>query len=319
MSAPPGPPGRPLIGSLIEITRDPIEFLTRCAREYGDIVRYHVGPVTSFLLNHPDHIKYVLADHSRDFIKGRVLRANRLLLGNGLITSEGEAWLQQRRVMQPAFHRQRIEAYRHVMVDYTQRLIADWRDGEVRDIHRDMNHLAQKIATQTLFAADIGSETEDISHAFKICLEQFQTRSRTAFLIPTTLPTPGNVRLRRAAQRLDEIIYRLIRERRADAADRGDLLSMLLQAQTPDGALSDRQLRDEVMTIFLAGHEPAGVALAWTWYLLAQHPDVEKSWWPSSIASWPGAHRSSRTCRNCITPKCSSKKCCVCIPRCGRW
>lgn len=139
-----------------------------------------------------------------------------------------------------------------------------------------MNRLAQEIAAKTLFDADIGDETEEVGRAFRICLEQFQTRSRTAFLIPTTLPTPGNLRLRRAAQQLDEIVYRMIRERRAYSDDRGDLLSMLLQAHLPEGgSMSDQQLRDEVMTIFLAGHDPIGVALAWTWYLLAQHPPVE--------------------------------------------
>ncbi len=275
-SRPPGPPGRPLVGNLIEIASDLLDFFARCAREYGDIARYRVAHVTSFLLNHPDYIKYVLVDNRRNFIKGRVLRANRLLLGNGLITSEGESWLQQRRLMQPAFHRQRVEAYGRVMVDYAERLIANWRDDEVRDIHQEMNRLAQEIAAKTLFDADIGDETEEVGRAFRICLEQFQTRSRTAFLIPTTLPTPGNLRLRRAAQQLDEIVYRMIRERRAYSDDRGDLLSMLLQAHLPEGgSMSDQQLRDEVMTIFLAGHDPIGVALAWTWYLLAQHPPVE--------------------------------------------
>jgi cytochrome P450 len=259
------------------MTSDPLGFFTRCAHEYGDIARYRVVHVTAFLLNRPDYIKYVLVDHSRDFIKGRVFRANRVLFGNGLITSEGDDWLQQRRLIQPAFHRQRIEAYGRIMVEYAERLSAGWRDGEVRDIHQDMNRLTQEVAAKTLFDADLGSETEEVSRAFKICLEQFQTRSRTAFLIPTMLPTPGNVRLRRAMHQLDDVIYRLIRERRAQAADRGDLLSMLLQAQTTDGrTMSDRQLRDEVMTIFLAGHDPIGVALAWTWYLLAQHPEVEK-------------------------------------------
>jgi len=277
LARPPGPSGRPLVGNLIELVSDPLEFLTRCAHEYGDIARYRVVQVTSFLLNHPDYIKYVLVDNRRNFVKGRVLRANRLLLGNGLTTSEGDFWLQQRRLVQPAFHHQRVEAYGRIMVDYAERLIANWRNDDVCDIHLEMNRLAQEIAAKTLFDADIADEAEEISHAFKICLEQFQRRSRTAFLIPTTFPTPDNLRLRRAVQSLDEIIYRMIRERRARPDDCGDLLSILLQANAADGgSMSDRQLRDEVMTLFLAGHDPIGAALAWTWYLLAQHPLVEE-------------------------------------------
>jgi cytochrome P450 len=276
-SAPPGPPGHPLIGHLAEIAREPLEFFTRCARDYGDIVRYRVAHVTSFLLNHPDYFKYVLVDHSRAFIKGRVFRANRLLFGDGLLTSEGDDWREQRRMMQPAFNHQRVATYGQVMVEYAERMMANWHDGEVRDIHQDMNHLSQEIAAKTLFDADLSDETEEISRAVQVCMAQFQLRSRTAFLIPTALPTPGNLRLRRAVHWLDGVIYRMIRERQAQPGDRGDLLSMLLQVQTAEGGgLSDRQLRDEVMTSFLAGHDPVGVALAWTWYVLAQRPQVEE-------------------------------------------
>jgi cytochrome P450 len=218
-SAPPGPPGHPLIGHLAEIAREPLEFFTRCARDYGDIVRYRVAHVTSFLLNHPDYFKYVLVDHSRAFIKGRVFRANRLLFGDGLLTSEGDDWREQRRMMQPAFNHQRVATYGQVMVEYAERMMANWHDGEVRDIHQDMNHLSQEIAAKTLFDADLSDETEEISRAVQVCMAQFQLRSRTAFLIPTALPTPGNLRLRRAVHWLDGVIYRMIRERQAQPGD----------------------------------------------------------------------------------------------------
>ncbi|MGB8645110.1 MAG: cytochrome P450 [Anaerolineae bacterium] len=272
---PPGPPPRPFVGNLIELTRDPLGFMTACAHTYGDISSYHVVHITSFLLNHPDHIQAVLVDHNRDFAKGRLLNANRLLLGNGLATSEGEFWRGQRRLIQLAFHRQRIAAYGAVMVAYAERLAATWQDSETLDLHDEMNRLAQQIAARTLFDSDI-DDTQEVGRAFKVCLEQFQARSRTAFLLPTEIPTPGNLRLNRAVRQLDGVIYRLIAARRAQGEDRGDLLSMLLAARDGDGQpLSDRQLRDEVMTIFLAGHDPVGVGLTWTGYLLATHPAVE--------------------------------------------
>ena len=258
------------------MARDPLGFLTDCARHYGDIASYRVVNVTSFLLNHPDHIKSVLVDNNRHFVKGRVLRANRLLFGDGLATSEGGFWLRQRRLMQLAFHRKRIEGYGEVMVEYANRISARWINGSTIDLHQEMNRLAQQIAAKTLFDADLDVETEEVGQAFKVCLEEFQARSRTAFLIPVAIPTPGNLRLTLAVRQLNRVIYRLIRERRTNENDRGDLLSMLLTSRDEEGnRLSDRQLRDEVMTILITGHEPVGVALTWIWYLLSRHPQVE--------------------------------------------
>jgi cytochrome P450 len=147
-----------------------------------------VARVTSFLLNHPDYIKYVLVDHSRNFVKGRILRANRLLLGNGLITNEGESWLTQRRLVQPAFHHQRVAAYGRIMVNYAERLTASWRDGEVRDIHQEMNCLAQEVAAKTRFDADLASETEEISHAFRVGLGEAFAMLELCLVIATIAP-----------------------------------------------------------------------------------------------------------------------------------
>lgn len=274
----PGPAGHPLLGSLLPLTRDPLAFLTDCARRYGDVTRYRVAHITSYFLNHPDLIQALLVNQQRHFIKGRVLRANRLLLGDGLTTSEGELWLRQRRLMQPVFQRTRVAAYAGRMLECAQRLGDTWRDGETLDLHATMNRVAQDVAARTLLAVPLDAESDAIGRAFRACLEAFQARSRTGFLIPAWLPTPGNLRLQRAVCRLDQVVYRVIAERRALPAGRDDLLSVLLAARDEqDMPMSDRQLRDEVMTIFLAGHDPAGVALTWTWYLLAQHPRVEEA------------------------------------------
>jgi cytochrome P450 len=275
---PPGPAGNLALGNLIEFRRDPLGFFTRCARdaERGDLVRYRIAHVNVYLLNHPDLIESVLVTDHHNFIKGRTLQAGRVLLGDGLLTSEGESWRRQRRLMQPAFHRERIAVYGEAIVASAQQMLATWRPGETRDMHQEMARLTLQIVAQTLFGVQVGAEADEVSVALRVFLKQFRNQMDAALLIPDWLPTPGNLRLRAAIRQLEVIIYSIIRARRADRAERDDLLATLLRAQDEDGRqMTDRQLRDEVMTLFLAGHETTAVALAWTWYLLSQNPDVE--------------------------------------------
>ena len=273
---PPGPAGNLALGNLIEFRRDPLGFFTRCARQYGDVVRYRIAHVNVYLLNHPDLIESVLVTDHHNFIKGRTLQASRVLLGDGLLTSEGESWRRQRRLMQPAFHRERIAVYGEAIVASAQQMLATWRPGETRDAHQEMVRLTLQIVAQTLFGVQVGAEADEVSIALRVFLEQFRNQVDAALLIPDWLPTPGNLRLRAAIRHLEAIIYRIIRARRADRAERDDLLATLLRTQDEEGRqMTDRQLRDEVMTLFLAGHETTAVALAWTWYLLSQIPDVE--------------------------------------------
>lgn len=272
---PPGPPGHLLLGNLPEFKRDMLGFIRMCAREYGDVVPLRLGPVRALLLSHPDAIETVLVKNNRMFTKHFSLRLNRLLLGNGLLTSEGDFWLRQRRLAQPAFHRGRVALYGEIMVAYTERLLATWREGETRDIHAEMTRLALEIVVKTLFDADVAREASDIGAAFQAALASFDTRQWLP--IPEWVPTPGNVRLWPVIRRLNAIIYGLIEQRRRTGHTSGDLLSLLLEAQDEeDGSrMTDKQLRDEVATLFLAGHETTALALTWTWYLLAQHRDVE--------------------------------------------
>ncbi|HZG50991.1 MAG TPA: cytochrome P450, partial [Pyrinomonadaceae bacterium] len=213
------------------------------------------------------------------FHKGRALQRAKRLLGEGLLTSEGEYHRRQRRLAQPAFHRKRIDSYGALMVEYAARDSDRWQDGETRDIAHEMMRLTLAIVGKTLFDADVESEADEIGGALTQILELFQM-----LLLPYSeylerLPLPANRRFTRARAALDAVIYRIIEERRASGTDRGDLLSMLLVAQDEEdsasGGMSDEQLRDEVMTIFLAGHETTANALAWTWYLLAQNPEAE--------------------------------------------
>jgi cytochrome P450 len=277
-SRPRGPRGHFLSGHLPELSRDWLGGLTRYAREYGDYVPLRLGPKRAVLLSHPDYVEYVLVTNARNFIKSPALRNSRRLLGNGLVTSEGDFWRRQRRLAQPAFHRGRIASYGEVMVAYTERLLAAWPDGAERDFHADMMQLTLEIVAKTLFDADVRGAAADVGAALAVILERFNARLNSLlFLVPDTLPLPGNQGLLRAAQRLDVLIYDIIARRRASGQDTGDLLSMLLQAQDEDGSqMTDRQLRDEVMTLFLAGHETTAIALSWAQYLLAQHPAVEE-------------------------------------------
>src|SRR5438445_5781 len=198
------------------------------------------------------------------------------ILGEGLLNSEAETWLRQRRLAQPAFHRSRIDAYGSVMVKFTDDMLRTWQAGETRDIHAEFMRLALGIVAKTLLNADAAGEADRVAAALELLLEDFIYRWRTLLPVPKWLPTPNNLRCRRARQSLEAIIHKYIKQARDGGVDHGDLLSMLLQTRDEDGSgMSDKQLRDQVMTLLLAGHETPANALSWTWSLPAQHPDVE--------------------------------------------
>ncbi len=272
-----GPRGHLLLGSLPDFRRDQLAFFTSCASEYGDVVPVRLGPRRAILIYHPDAIEEVLVTRSRDFVKSPGVRLLRPLLGDGLLLSEGDVWRRQRRLVQPAFHRQRVAAYGEVMTAYAERRMVDWKDGQVLDLHAEMMALTQAIVAKTLFDADVSDEAHAVGHASRVLMEAFAARLRTLLRLPHWVPTPANLRSRRAIRRLDQVVYRIIATRRQSGEDRGDLLSILLHAQDADDGtrMTDQQVRDEVMTLFMAGHETTAVALSWTWYLLAQHPEVD--------------------------------------------
>ena len=275
---PPGPKSRLPLGLLFALRRDPLGFFLKAAREYGDIAYFRLGPEHIYLLNHPDTIKDVLVTHSQNFRKGRGLERAKALLGEGLLTSEGEFHKRQRRLAQPAFHRQRIASYAAVMAACAARLRDRWQEGAVVDMSKEMMRLTLAIVGKTLFGADVEAEAEEIGRALTQSLEMFAATTLPFSELLEKLRLPGYRRFQRAKARLDATIYRMIEEHRAAGRDRGDLLSMLLMAQDTEGdggRMTDLQLRDEAMTIFLAGHETTANALAWTWYLLSRHPEVE--------------------------------------------
>ena len=257
--------------ALYAMRRDPLTFFTRLAREQGDIARFRLGDHEHdlYLLNHPDYIREVLVTQDRNFTKWFSIDRIKEVLGEGLFVSEGEFHHCQRRLSQPAFHRERIASYADQMTMLAIRLRERWEVGRIIDVCREMNWLALMIVAITLFGADVESDAEGIRAALSEILDQF---------VRSVLPHADRDDFESAMARLDAVVYRIIKQRRVSNADRGDLLSMLLLAEDTEGGsgkMTDLQLRDEAMTIFLAGHETSANALAWTWYLLSRHPEAE--------------------------------------------
>lgn len=272
---PPGPKPKFFIGNMPLASPDPLSIFSGWAREYGDIFYYRVAWLHVYFLNHPDLIEEVLIRNPRNFLKDRVVRKSRWFFGEGLLTSEGDFWLRQRRLSAPAFHRERVNSYAKIMADYTEQMLSTWQSGETRDIHQEMMRLTLRIVVRALFNVE-AEQTEQISHALNYVM-----RSATGIrlLVPPSaryLPTPRMIAFRRAVKHLDETVFRIIARHRTQE-DSGDLLSMLMNARDEDGSrMSDKQLRDEVLTFLLAGHETTALALTWTWYLLSQNPEAEQ-------------------------------------------
>jgi len=274
--------GSAILGVWREYLRNPPAFLEKAARDCGDIARFRLVHHNAYLLNHPDWIKEVLVTNQANFTKSRMLERARVLLGDGLLTSEDEFHRRQRRLVQPAFHRDRLAGYAASMVDCAARCRDQWQSGAEFDVSQSMVRLSMGIVARTLFSADIESEADEISEALGQVFKLFE-----ALLMPFSqwlekLPLPSVRRFERARDRLDKTVYRLIAERRASGRDTGDLLSMLLLSRDEEGdsgesrqGLTDEQVRDEALTLLLAGHETAANALIWTWYLLSQNPDAE--------------------------------------------
>jgi cytochrome P450 len=273
---PPGPKGHFLLGVLPEIREEDVKFATRVAREYGDIVYFRVVNIPTYLISNPRYIEEVLLTNYRNFIKAVYLRESRRLFGDGLLTSDGDLWVRERRMGQRAFRHEHIDTYAEMIIGYTNRLLDRWRDGQVHDVHQEMMRLTLEVIAHVLFGRDLADEVQEAEAAISVYLEQFADRFGM-YAVPEWLPTPGNVRYQRAMRKLDGIIYGAIREgRQSSNGAESSLLSAFLRAQDAYGfEMSDRQLRDEMATLFFTGHETTGLALTWTLFLLGENPEAE--------------------------------------------
>ncbi len=274
---PPGPKGHWLLGNLREFRRDLLGFFTRCAREYGDLVALKLGPRLVHLASHPDFVDQVLVSENRKFGKSYVFELLRPVLGNGLLNSEGEFWLRQRRLMQPAFSKASVNGYAEIILAQTVKALDQWAGDKHIDLHHEMNRLALGIVGKTLMDIDLSDVSNEISEPIDSAMRDFSSRFEGWFNPPMWIPTPRNRRAKRNVRQLDLVVNRIIRGRRESGGDRGDLLSKLIAArdEVDQTGMTDRQLRDEVMTLFLAGHETTANALAWTWFLLGQSSEIE--------------------------------------------
>jgi cytochrome P450 len=276
-------PAWPVIGALVPITRlGPIEFFTRAWQKLGDTFRVRLGPRDVVVVTHPDAIEHVFMRNRDNYVKGATYRHLRLLTGDGLLTLEGEPWRKRRRMAQPAFHKESIRALSETMAlvsrDFFDGLKRRLPEGGVIEAHQEMMHLTLEVVGETLFRHRLSHDNTDASaSAFGEALEALSNRGNVPVVIPRWLPTPSNLKLQRSLEHLDEMVYGIIRRARTEERTaRPTLLSMMMDARDADTgeALTDRELRDEVITLVLAGHETTALLLTWGFTLLGKHPEV---------------------------------------------
>ena len=283
-----GPAGMPVIGNTLQFQRDPLGFLMRTAADYGDVARYRLGNITFYQINHPDGVQRVLQDNHHNYVKGDLFDIIRRVAGDGLFTSEGALWQRQRRLMLPAFHRRRIAGFGEIMTGRTLDMLAQWEQradpGQPLDVAEELTGLTMAIISETMFGARLPADSpaaqlrrRAVSQAIGVILADVNFRFQVPFYPSLRWPTPRNRRALAAMRTVDDVVLGIVGQRRRSGEERDDLLGMLMEARDEGTgqAMSDKQLRDEVVTIFLAGHETTAVLLTWVFYLLSQHPDVE--------------------------------------------
>ncbi|WP_054951375.1 cytochrome P450 [Numidum massiliense] len=274
-----GPTGLLLTGNLLAFRKDPLAYLMKTAHDYGEIARLRFGLKQNvYLINSPDDIHEILVKKQDHFHKTTTLKIAKVALGAGLLTSEGEAHMRQRRLMAPAFARKHIGTYADTMVNYASQEIAAWQDGEERDINRAMMEITLSVITETMFGTQISQGFRQVAEAIEMGMRYITERARAIVYLPEEIPTPKSKKFHEAITGLNKVIYEIIEERRQhpELNERGDLLATLLRARDEDdgSGMTDEQVRDQVFTIFMAGHETTANTLSWVFYLLAKHPEI---------------------------------------------
>ncbi len=274
---PPGPKGLPIFGMALEIRKDPLGTLQRLARDYGDLVSFTAMGTPRLLVSRPEYIQQLLViDHAKLHKSTVTKLVVGPLLGQGLLISEGDFWRRQRRLAQPAFHRARTNEYSPVMIECALERAREWRSGETRNIAEEMMKLTLEVAVRTLFGTSLAGDSDSIGKAMTFLMRYYLRRARAPWHIPESWPTPANRRARRELHYMDALVYRIISDRKKDTQPRSDLLSLLMAAMNEDGSqMTEQQVRDESMTLFVAGHETTALSLSWTWYLLGENPAAE--------------------------------------------
>jgi len=270
-------------GPLAAFLRDPLGFQLQARERFGDVFRFRMGPVAIHFVYHPDHVRRVLHDHQKNYLRGWQYGLLRRLFGENLTVSEGDFWLRQRRLAQPAFHRQRLAEYAAVMVEEASKLVSRWqamtREEQAIDARHEMSRMTLAIASRTLFDRDVSHEADEVGQAFAVLGQYFEQRFNHPIASPPLwIPTSTNRRFKQAVATLKEIVAEIVQERLREGTDHGDLLSMFIQARDEETGdkMTDDQLRSEVLTFMLAGHETTSTSLTWTWYLLGTHEPIRQ-------------------------------------------
>ena len=275
---PPGPRGLPLVGNLLALGKDPLGFFTETTRQHGDLVSLNLAGWQTLLVSDLPAIEKVLVEDHQSYAKNRFFWRNvTAVFGKGLLTKEGESWQRQRHLVAPVFAGRQLASYGGAMVALTRKMLDGWNDGEVFDIHPEMMGLTLRIAAKTLFDSEMERDIRDIDHAMNDLLAEVASRWKRPVFVPDAIPLPGHLRYRRAIRTIERVVSSMIAERRASGLEnRTDCLSRLMAARDEASRpMSDTLLRDEAMTLLLAGHETTALALSWTSFLLGQHPDAE--------------------------------------------
>lgn len=281
----PGPAGG-IFGwrNIREFIKGP-DFLSKLSSSYGGLCTFQMGPIHFYLVTEPDYVREILITHGSKLEKAekdKVVMGR--LLGSGLVTSDGDYHKRQRKLSQPAFRKKRIAMYAEAMTHQTEKMLQTWKDGQTFDMVHKMNELTMHIVTETLFHVDVSEQAKRIGQAIEVLQDVANRDFKIPFPIPRWLPIPQNIKANQSAKYLDNLIYKMIQSRRQEEKDgvwkdRGDLMSALIQASDEeDGSrMTDKQLKDELLTLFVAGHETTSNALSWTWYLLSQNPQQEQT------------------------------------------
>src|SRR6266550_3468296 len=279
---PPGPPRLPYVGNLLSLRQDPLGFMQQLQRTYGNMATIYMGKNPAVLLFRPEHVRYVLVEHPRDFTNRGVFQGNSDGGGGGfgnegLLTIDGEKHRQQRHAVQPAFHKKKVDGYAAIMEQYTQELLKTWYPGDRLDMSRAMQELTLRIVSKCLFSIDLSSQLGPLSDAFDGVIGSSTSMAEDLLNIRIDNPITGYGKRMAATRQLDMLIYTLIAQRREDDRDYNDVLSMLMSAQNgeePDTKLTEKQIHDHILTFLAAGHETTAITLVWTFYLLSQYPQV---------------------------------------------
>jgi cytochrome P450 len=275
---PNGPKGKFISGNYFDFFRNQLDFLTDCSKKFDDDVVYlRFFHLPIYLVNHPDLVEEVFAKKSADFRKAKTLRTplQKMLFGNSILTGEGEFWLRQRRAIQPAFHQSFLAEYAKIIVETTQEFIGGWKEGEKRSVSEDLVDLTFKIASRAFFGIEGDAQKHIIRELVDANKSIFSVQNRFNWFADNFLPTPKNIRFRKAVKKVNKLISDLIQDRKSEKHEKRDLLSVLLSIKNGETEqLTEKQLRDEIITIFIAGHETTAVTLSWVWVLLSQNPQA---------------------------------------------